>query len=242
VEGAWVLTETFAVYTGMQVLEEKYGNEQLQKYLTQIRKTYEIPRTKAAVPLLRANDQYLGYRKGPFALYALSKYTSKEQVNGALKELLAKHGSGKAPLPTTLDLYGELKAITPDTLQYLLHDLFEVNTYWDLKTDKVTAQPTKDGNWQVTLDVQARKDVADEVGNETHVPMNDWIEIGLFAAQEKGKELNKVLYLQKHRIRTGKQTITLMVSQRPTHAGIDPNNLLIDLKMHDNNKVVKVDN
>jgi ABC-type transport system involved in multi-copper enzyme maturation permease subunit len=157
VEGAFVLTETFAVYTGMQVLEETYGDEHLQRYLTAIRKTYEVPRTKAAVPLLRANDQYLGYRKGPFALYALSKYMGREKVNGALKQLLAKHGSGKPPLPTTLDLLRELKAITPDTLQYLLHDLFEVNTFWDLKTGKVTAKQAKDGNWLVKLEVKDSK-------------------------------------------------------------------------------------
>ncbi|HEV7332321.1 MAG TPA: M1 family aminopeptidase [Flavisolibacter sp.] len=239
VEGAFVMTESFAVYAGMQVLEEAYGNEHLQRYLAEIRKAYEVPRAKGAVPLLRASDQYQGYRKGPFALYALSKYISKEQVNSALKDLLAKHGSGKPPLPTTLDLYRELKRITPDTLQYLLKDLFEVNTYWDLKTDKVTAQQTREGNWQVTLDVQARKDVVDEMGNETPVPMNDWIEIGVFGPPEKGKEVDKVLYLQKHRIRTGTQTITLTVPDKPTRSGIDPNHLLIDLKMHDNYKMVK---
>lgn len=239
VEGAFVMTETMAVYAGMQVLEEQYGNEHLQRYLKEIRKAYEVPRNKASVPLLRANDQYLGYRKGPFALYALSKYISTEKVNSALKQVLVKHGSGLPPLPTTLDLYRELKAITPDTLQYLLHDLFEVNTYWDLKTDKVTAQQTNAGNWQVTLEVAARKDVTDELGNETHIPMNDWIEIGVFGPPEKGKESDKVLYLQKHRIRTGKQTISLTVPKKPTRAGIDPNNLLIDLKVFDNGRAVR---
>lgn len=239
VEGAIAITETLAVFTGMQVLEEAYGNEHLQRYLAQIRKTYEIPRTRAAVPLLRANDQYLGYRKGPFALYALSKYTSKEQVNSALKQLLAKHGSGQPPLPTTLDLYRELKAVMPDTLHYLLHDLFEANTFWDLKTNKVTAQQTRDGDWQVTLEVEARKEVTDERGKETHVPMNDWIEIGVFAEPEKGAESDKVLYLQKHRIRTGPQTITVRVASKPTRAGIDPQNLLIDLKMHDNRRAIR---
>ncbi len=241
VEGAFLLTETFAVYTGMQVLEATYGNEHLQRYLTQIRKTYEVPRNKADVPLLRANNPYLGYRKGPFALYALSKYSSKEQVNGALKQLLLKHGRGTAPLPTTLDLYRELKVVIPDSLHYLLHDLFEKNTFWDLKTDNVTTQKNKDGNWQVTLEVQARKDVTDEAGNETHVPMNDWIEIGIFAEPEKGKQPGKVLYLQKHRIRTGPQTITLTVKGKPARAGIDPNNLLIDLKLHDNSRKVRLE-
>lgn len=56
VEGAILLTESFAVYTAMQVVEETYGNEHLQRYLTQVRKSYEVPRTKAAVPLLRADN------------------------------------------------------------------------------------------------------------------------------------------------------------------------------------------
>jgi ABC-type transport system involved in multi-copper enzyme maturation permease subunit len=241
VEGAFLLTETFAVYTGMQVLEQSYGNEHLQRYLTQIRKTYEVPRNKADVPLLRANNAYLGYRKGPFALYALSKYSSREQVNTALKNLLLKHGHGKAPLPTTLDLYRELKAAIPDSLHVLLHDLFEVNTFWDLKTGNVTAKQTRNGNWQVTLEVEARKDVTDERGNETRVPMNDWVEMGIFAEPEKGKQSGKVLYLQKHRIRTGVQTITLTVQAKPTRAGIDPNNLLIDLKQHDNTRKIRYD-
>jgi hypothetical protein len=115
-----------------------------------------------------------------------------------------------------------------------------VNTYWDLKTDNVTAKQSKEGNWEVTLEVQARKDVVDEMGKETHIPMNEWIEIGVYGEPEKGKELDKVLYLQKHRIRTGQQTITVTVATKPTRAGIDPNNLLIDLKMHDNSKKVKI--
>ncbi|MDB5195931.1 MAG: hypothetical protein JWP88_301, partial [Flaviaesturariibacter sp.] len=241
VEGAFVMTETFAVFTGMQVLEERYGNEHLQRYLTEIRKTYEVPRNKAAVPLLRARDQYQGYRKGPFALYALSKYIGREAVNRALKSLLAKYGSGKPPLPTTLDLYRELKAITPDSLQYLLRDLFEVNTYWDLKTDKATATQTKDGMWQVTLMVQANKNVVDERGKETHIPMDDWIEVGVFAAPEKGVELGKVLFMQKFRIRTGPQTFTVTVANKPAQAGIDPENLLIDLKVYDNKKKIKIE-
>jgi ABC-2 type transport system permease protein len=233
VEGAIALTETFAVFTGMQVLDEKYGDKYLQRYLTEIRKSYEIPRTKAAAPLLRATDKYQGYRKAPFALYALSKYTSREKVNGALKQLLIKHGSGKTPLPTTLDLYQELKIITPDTLQYLLHDLFAANTFWDLKTEKVTAQKTSTGSWQVTLELQARKETVDEMGNEKEISMNDWIEIGVFA------ESGDPLYLKKHRIHTGKQTIRVIVPEKPARAGIDPNFLLVDLKMQDNSKDIK---
>ena len=130
--------------------------------------------------MLRALDPYLSYRKGPFALYALSEYIGEERVNGALRRLLEKHRPAEAPLATTLDLYRELQAVTPDSLQYLLHDLFEVNTFWELETERVTAEQTEAGTWQVTLDVRARKVVVDSAGVETEVPMNEWVEIGIF--------------------------------------------------------------
>ena len=84
-------------------------------------------------------------------------------MHAALRRLLEKDGSGTPPLPTSLDLYRELQAVTPDSLQYLLHDLFEANTYWELETEQAAAVQTEVGTWQVTLDVRARKVVVDEV-------------------------------------------------------------------------------
>ena len=50
-------------------------------------------------------------------MYALSEYVGEERVNGALRRLIEKHDSAGAPLATTLDLYRELQAVTPDSLQ-----------------------------------------------------------------------------------------------------------------------------
>ena len=122
----------------------------------------------------------------------------------------------------------------------LLHDLFAANSFWELETERATVEQTAAGTWQVTLDVQARKVVVDEAGVETEVPMDDWVEVGVFAPAEKGEEPGKPPYLQKHRIRSGQQSITVTVPSRPTHTGIDPNYLLIDLKTDDNAKTVKI--
>jgi hypothetical protein len=82
--------------------------------------------------------------------------------------------------------------------------------------------------------VRARKVVVDEAGIETEVPMDDWIEVGVFDERE--------LYLRKHRIRSGRQTITVTVPRKPTRAGIDPENLLIGLETENNIKDVKIEN
>jgi hypothetical protein len=159
-------------------------------------------------------------------MFALSEYVGEDRVNGALRRLFAKHDSAGAPQATTLDLYRELRVVTPDSLKPLLYDLFEVNTFWQFEAERAAAEQTSDSTWQVTFDVRARKMVYDSAGVETELPMNEWVEIGIFAAGERRDELHNPLYLGKHRIRSGSQTITVTVRGRPVLAGVDPHHLL----------------
>ena len=240
VEGNPLLSESLAQYAAYQVLRKAYGQEHLRKLiLSERRAEEEMPRGRADVPLLQANNDFHEYRKGPWAMYALSEYVGEERVNSALRRLLAQHGAGA--LVTTLDLYRELQAVTPDSLRYLLHDLFEANTFWELETEGATAERTDAGTWQVTLDLRARKVVVDEAGVETEVPMDDWVDVGVFAPTKEGEESGKSLYVQKHRIRSGAQRITVPVPARPARAGIDPRYLLIDGEMDDNIEEVEID-
>jgi ABC-type transport system involved in multi-copper enzyme maturation permease subunit len=240
VEGAGVLTESLAWYSAMQVVERNFGREHVRRLVSMMREVYAAPRTRAEVPLLRATDSFLTYRKGPLAMYALREYAGVEQVNSALRRLLERHGSGTAPLATTLDLYRELEAVLPQSLHYLLADLFEANTFWELATQRVTAKQTEAGTWQVMLDVKARKVVVDTAGVETEVPMDDLIEVGVFPAA-KAAGPGDPLYLQLHRMRSGEHRITVMVASKPARAGIDPRNLLIEVEGDDNLKEIRPD-
>jgi hypothetical protein len=49
--------------------------------------------------------------------------------------------------------------------------------------------------------------------------MKDWVEIGVFAPAGEGKEVGKQLYLQKHLIKSGKQTILLTVHDKTAKVG-----------------------
>lgn len=238
-EGAGVLVENLASYSAYQVVEKTYGPKHLRRLFDQLRRAYQVPRTRAAAPLLQATDPFLYYRKGPFALYAMSKYVGEERVNLALRRLLEAHRSGTPPLPTTLDLYRELQVVTPDSLQSLLHDLFKVNLFWELETERATAEQTESGIWQVTLDVQARKLVVDSAGVETEMPIDEWVQIGVFAPAAEGRDLGEPLYRRKHRLHSAKQTIIVMVPRQPAHAGIDPYHLLIDLEIDNNVEEVR---
>ena len=232
-EGRALISESFAWYAAIGVIEEEYGTAHLERFLDFMRRSYLTPRSQADVPLLRANDSFLGYRKGPFAMYALREYMGQDQVDLAWRRLREKHASHEPPFATSLDLYRELQEVTPDSLQTLLGDLLERNTFWELTAKRATAEQTGTGEWRVSLDVEAQKITVDTMGTETDMPMDDFIEIGVYAPASDGEE-EEPLYLEMHRIRSGPQTITVTVPERPARAGIDPRHLLIDVRPGDN--------
>jgi ABC-2 type transport system permease protein len=236
-EGGGVISEGLAWYSAMQLVKNVKDREALRRFMSWMRQPNPWPPIRTGLPLLRAMDPWANYRKGPYAMYALSEYVGEERVNGALASLLQNKAGEKA---TTLDLYRELQAVMPDSLKPLLHDLFEVNTFWTFDTKQATAVQTETGAWQVTYEVEARKVVADSAGVETELPMNEWVEIGVFAAAGPGEILGKPLYMQKHPIRSGRQTIKVTVPSEPARGGIDPYNLL-DWEEGDNIEGIEVE-
>jgi len=235
-EGGGVISESLAWYSAMQLVKNVKGREALRRFMSFMREPNPWPPIRTGLPLLRAMDPWANYRKGPYAMNALSEYVGEAQVNEALRTLVKKKASS---LATTIDMYRELQAVTPDSLKPLLHDLFEVNTYWTFDTKQAKAVQTDAGTWQVTFEVNAKKVVADSAGRETELPMTDWVEIGVFAPAEPGGILGKPLYVQKHRLRSGTQTITVTVPQKPARGGVDPYNLL-DWEEGDNIERVEI--
>jgi len=81
---------------------------------------------------------------------------------------------------------------------------------------------------------------ADAKGNETEVPVNDWIDIGAFAQPAKGKKYGDTLYRERVHITQKNSTYTFTTPSLPEKAGIDPFALLIDRVPDDNMKNVTV--
>lgn len=232
-EGGALLTESLAWYSSMVVVEKTYGPEHLNLLMRVMRQEFLTPRSIADVPLIRATDKFSVYRKGPFAMYALKEYIGEKKINVALKSLLDEFGDGEPPLAVSLDLYQKLEEVTPDSLQYLLKDLFLRNSFWKLSADKATVEEMPSGKWKVSFDVDTEKVSVDEKGVETELPVMDYIEIGIYGNSPEG-DLGEVLHLKKHRLKKGKQRLEITVGQKPDLAGIDPNRLLIDRDMKDN--------
>lgn len=229
VEGAALLTETLAWDSALAVVERTHGKAHLERLLDVMRDVYLTPRAYAQEPLVRATDAFLAYRKGPFAMHAMRQSIGSEAVDDALGQLLDRHASGAPPLATSLDLYRALEAVTPADARPLLADLFLTNTFWHVAVRDARAEALGSGQWQVTIDVDARKAVVDRNGVETDAPMDDLITIGAFAADAEPE-----LHAERRRVRTGRQRLSFTTPFRPARAGIDPRHLLIDTNGDDN--------
>jgi ABC-type transport system involved in multi-copper enzyme maturation permease subunit len=240
VQGSTLLSETLSQYSAMMVMEKEYGREHMRKFLKYEMDQYfsgrSMERKKETPLLLVENQQYIHYNKGSVAMYALRDYLGEERLNGAIAKFLAATRFQEPPYTNSLEFYRHLQEATPDSLRYVLTDLFETITMYGNRARSASYSRLPDGRYEVVLEVEGNKIRADSLGNEGPVRMNDLVDVGVFGAAPKGKprEAGPVLYMQKHRVGTGPQRIRVVVPRQPASAGIDPYHKLLDQVADDN--------
>jgi ABC-2 type transport system permease protein len=233
-EGSNMMSETLAEYSALQVMRHKYGDENMRKFLR-----FELDRylrgrsgeVRHEPPLaLVQNEPYVWYYKGALVMYALSDYIGEDKVNGALRGFLEKNRYAAGPYPDTRGFVQAMREATPPELQYLVTDMFESIVLYENKA--TSAVVTREGGkYKVTLNVETAKRKADGSGNESALPLNDLIDVGVFSGT---KEHLKKLDMEKKWFSTDKSTVEIVVDEKPTYAGIDPYNELIDRNPEDN--------
>jgi hypothetical protein len=129
-----------------------------------------------------------------------------------------------------LDVINAFRAVTPDSLQYFITDLFENITMWENEAISASYVEMDDGKYEVTLEVSTHKFRADSIGNQTEIPVEDYVDIGVLG------ENDEELYLKKHKLAQNESGIDIIVDSKPARAGIDPYLVLID-RERDNNTV-----
>ena len=175
-------------------------------------------------------------------MYYLKEMIGEDAMNRALRNVLHRYGYAPPPYPTSYALVDALEAETPESLRYLIKDLFEDITLFSNRTLSATAKTRPDGKYDVTIDVQAKKSKADGKGNEKEARLDDWIEIGAFAKPAPGQKYGRILYRQRVPMTQPRGVYTFTVDELPDLAGIDPMLLLVDRIPDDNLKKVEIGN
>jgi len=241
VAGSNMMSESLAEYSALRIAEHKYGDDQMHKFLKHELDGYLRGRAgeshKEPPIVLVQREAYVWYQKGSLVMYGLADFIGEDKVNLALRNFLMQYRYANAidnqdePYPDTRQFVAALRAQTPPEYQYYITDAFENIVLYDNKALTATYVQTPDKKYKVTLTVQAKKFQSDGSGNETALPLADYIDIGIFSGT---KDHEKALYLKKEKITQQNNTFTFLVDQLPTRAGIDPINKLIDRIPDDN--------
>lgn len=246
VQGAAVLSETFAEYSALMMMKKQANQEQVDKFVRYELDYYLGGRSgeqKKELPLaLAENQNYIHYYKGALILYAIQDIIGEDKLNGVLKSVLQKGVLKSDRLqptyPTTRLFVDELNAVLPDSLKYMVNDWVNQITFYDLRATKATAK--KSGKmYETTLDIQSVKNVADSLGKEIKQPMKEWIWVGVYGEKKKDGTDN-LIYYQRHKFSRDKEQIKIITAEKPIRAGIDPKHFLVDKNTDDNVTTVTV--
>ena len=243
VEGSQMLSESLSEYAALVVTDRAHGRAFTQKFLRSELEGYLRGRareTKGERPLTRVDLQaYIWYQKGSLALFALRDLIGEKALHGALRAYLDEGRFTGPPYATTSDLMKHIRAATPDSMQQAVDDYFDTITLWDVKTDSVLSTQQPGGQYKVTVIGTAAKFRADSLGTELPIPLNDYIDVGVFSAAKQGARIGDPLVIRKVKVTSGVVRVDFLVKGKPARAGIDPYNLLIDRVPGDNSRDVK---
>jgi len=238
VQGSTMIVETLAQYSALMVMEKEYGTDHMRRFLR-----YELDRYLGdrggelleELPLMLVENQpYIHYRKGSLALYALKDYIGEDAVNRALRKFIDDYAFKGPPYPTTKHLIANIRAEATPAYQNLITDLFGKIILYDLKVADSSVKELPDGQYEVTIDVTAKKFEADGEGRQTEIPLDGSFDIAVLGEKQGESKVPEVLYLQKYFINENSKQFTMVVNKQPVSVGIDPFNKLVDRNPSDN--------
>jgi ABC-2 type transport system permease protein len=240
IQGRWMLTENMADYSTMMLFREYYPPvfaNRLDRGMLDSYLNGRSQENEAEVPVMYTERHGYLRAKGPHALYALQDIIGKEKTHQALRNFLRVYSFQTAPCPTSRDLVNALRAEAGPEYQRLITDLFERIVLYDLQVDAAGAREI-DGGYEVTIEVTAKQFAADGRGKETEEPLDTWFDVAVFAETDEPLEGVTPLYIEKHRLRSGKQTLTVRTSERPGMVALDPFHKMIERSAGNNSRKI----
>ncbi|MTG97723.1 hypothetical protein GJV76_06155 [Myroides sp. BIT-d1] len=267
VKGATMLSESLSEYSSLKVLEQEYGKGQMRKFLKVALDSYLMSRkneSKKEFPLMyNENQQYIHYNKGSVVFYTMSDYLGDKVFNDVLKQYIKKVAFQEAPYTVAKELVDDIYLATPDSLKYMVKDMFETITLYDNYIEKAEVKQLENGQYEVKFRAIVSKYRSNDEGEKIYdedgppkifyqdsngevkesIRLRDYVEVGVFAIDNKVVEskgdAEKVLYLQKVKISAIENDFTIIVDEKPSEVGIDPYYKLIDTQTYDNRYKLK---
>ena len=242
-QGSTLLSESLAEYSALVVMEKLAGREKLRRFLKQEVDGYLRGRGGEFVeelPLLRVENQaYVHYNKGGMTFFALRDLLGAEVLDGVLRAFVVKYKQKGPPYPTSRELVDDIIRVTPTEKRKAIEDWLETITIYDGALTSASWKKREDGKFDVKIAGTLDKIHADGHGNESPAPIDDYIDIGLFAGEtSENNPLGKRLVVETRHITEKAFTFSLVVDEKPAKAWIDPYVLRVDRDLDNNDEEV----
>ncbi|MGB1296289.1 MAG: M1 family aminopeptidase, partial [Flavobacteriales bacterium] len=159
--GSTMMSESLSEYVSLQVLKHHHGESKMRKFLKRSLDEYLVTRSterKRENALMYNDGQgYIHYQKGSLVFYALSDYIGEDILNNTLKKYVENVKFQEPPYTTSIEMVDALKEVTPDSLQYVIKDMFETITLYQNNIVEVKSTPLDNGKYQVDIEFNVSK-------------------------------------------------------------------------------------
>ena len=258
-KGSTMMSESLAEYSSLKVLEQTYGKGQMRRFLKDALDQYLMGRSTEFIrenPLMyNENQPYIHYNKGSLVMYAMSDYLGEKAFNNFLKDYTAKVAFQQPPYTTSIEFVDMLRPRVPDSLQYLVKDLFETVTIYDNSVKTAKVKPLANGKYEVEMEFLVSKYRTDPTGKKSYedtkgtalafkngkstvqsLPLQDYIDLGIYGEQKEkdGFKIDHPIYAKRIKVDKINNKVKVVVDEKPVEVGIDPNNKLVDTDSNDN--------
>lgn len=262
-QGTTMMSESLAEYSSLKVLEHTYGKEQMFRFLKDALDQYLMGRSQEMIrenPLMfNENQGYIHYNKGSLVMYAMSDYLGEKKFNDFLKSYNKKVKFQNPPYTTSIEFVNMLRPVVPDSLQYLIKDMFETVTIYDNEVKDAKVKKLPNGKYEVDINFQVSKYRTDPLGKKSYedtkgtalahkngkktiqsLPLKDYVEVAVLGepVEKNGYKVDNILYLKKVKIDKINNNLKITVDKKPAEVGVDPNYKLLDTDSGNNRKEV----
>jgi len=240
IEGSKVFSESLAKYSETVILEKLYGKPMVNRLSKTTQRRYFGGRSRENMIepalYLSENQTYVIYSKGAIVFNAIRELIGEEKLNRALKSIVSKYHQDS--VVTTLHLLDELYKETPTAQHVLIDDWLKRVITYDLGIETSRYKKLDDGNYEITVAVNATRFEATNTRDETEIKINEPIKIGVFANHPSQSYDEDVLYLQSHHINKNNNTFKITVAKLPMYISVDPYLTRLDRNEADNVKLI----
>lgn len=242
IKGGRMISEGMAEYLAMKSIQKKYGDQKLHEFRKKYHGVYLEERghrsDETALIFAGLDMDYLNYRKTALSLISISDYIGEERLNTALAEFAEEFQNTSAPFPTTIDFVEAIRNATPDSLKYLVHDMFETISFYDNAIENI-AVDKKDDVYLITGDLYVTKYRADKKGKRLYednalkledrqsIALNDYVSIRCYGVD------GTILFTKMLKVKEIKNALSFSINEMPHRIEIDPDYLYMDVNRDD---------